>query len=213
MQTSEMKKIFILNGSGGVGKDTFVDIVGEMVPTKHISIIDKVKKAAKFFGWDNDKSDVGRRFLSDLKDLTDGYNNFNMRYVIEEIDVFIKNDSEHEFLFVDVRESAQIKLLTSIFKDALTVIVTNKNVPKIMTNRADSGVFDMKYNYNVKNDGTISDLVEEAKKFVFLCRGKDVLNNEVLLKMDDDCILGTREPYAMIECQTTDDLKRKLKEK
>lgn len=162
-----MKKVFILNGSGGVGKDTFVNMVGEIISVKHISIVDKVKDAARIFGWDNDKSEKGRRFLSDLKDLSDEYNDFNMSYVKNEIANFLNEEDGSKILFVDVREPMQIQYLTSVFSDTQTVLVTNKNVAPVITNHADAGVLGMKYNYTIKNDGTLDDLREEAKRFVF----------------------------------------------
>ena len=162
-----MKKVFILNGSGGVGKDTFVEMVGEIIAVKHISIVDPIKKAAKGLGWDNDKSERGRRFLSDLKDLSDGYNNFNMAYVMNEIGYFLNKESNEKMLFVDVRNPAQIQQIVNEFPEVQTILVTRKSVSPIITNHHDANVFNMKYNYTIKNDGNLDDLREEAKRFVF----------------------------------------------
>ena len=173
-----MKKVFILNGSGGVGKDTFVGMVGEIIAVKHISIVDKVKEAARLFGWDNDKTERGRRFLSDLKDLSDGYNAFNMRYVKQAIGDFLDDEDGAKLLFVDVREPAQIQQLINCFPDARTVLVTRKAVAPIITNHADAGVLGMRYDYTIRNDGTLDDLREEAKRFMFCVAyvaGKEVL--------------------------------------
>jgi hypothetical protein len=60
-------------------------------------------------------------------------------------------------------------------------LVTNKNVAPVITNHADAGVLGMKYNYTIKNDGTLDDLREEAKRFVFCVAyvvGKERKNNE-----------------------------------
>ena len=47
-----MKEIVVINGSGGVGKDTFVQFCGEYTPIMNISSVDKVKEAAKVLaGW------------------------------------------------------------------------------------------------------------------------------------------------------------------
>ena len=64
-----MKKIFILNGSGGVGKDTFVYCVKDYVIrikgkyVEHISSVSEVKKKAKQLGWDGEKDEKGRTLL------------------------------------------------------------------------------------------------------------------------------------------------------
>ena len=41
-----MKKIFIINGSGGVGKDTFVELVSQFFPVVNVSSVHKVKEIA-----------------------------------------------------------------------------------------------------------------------------------------------------------------------
>ena len=50
------KRIIIINGSGGVGKDTFVEYCSEFTNVKNISSVDKVKEAAKILvGWNGEK--------------------------------------------------------------------------------------------------------------------------------------------------------------
>lgn len=68
-----MKQILIINGSGGVGKDTFVDLLGEFVPVKHDSIVNPTKSLAKQVGWDGKKDERDRKFLAELKSLIDEY--------------------------------------------------------------------------------------------------------------------------------------------
>ena len=84
-----IKQVFIINGSGGVGKDTFI----EMIPTfefigknenstvwfknleiRNYSSVSKVKEIAKIIGWNGEKTERDRKFLSDLKLLTTEYN-------------------------------------------------------------------------------------------------------------------------------------------
>ena len=50
------KRIVIINGSGGVGKDTFVELCGKFVEVKNISSVDKVKEAARILvNWNGEK--------------------------------------------------------------------------------------------------------------------------------------------------------------
>ena len=64
------KHIFIINGSGGVGKDTFVGLVStqlnDMLKKFHtvinFSSVDKVKEIAKEIGWDGKKTEKNRKF-------------------------------------------------------------------------------------------------------------------------------------------------------
>jgi len=76
-----MKKILIINGSGGVGKDTFVELLSKYVPTLvHISVVDPVKKIAKYIGWNGSKDEPSRKFLAELKFTIDGYNDYTYEY-------------------------------------------------------------------------------------------------------------------------------------
>ena len=57
------QKIFYINGAGGSGKDTFVDLVEKFVPVWKLSTVDEVKRIAiDHFGWDSVKDDKGRQF-------------------------------------------------------------------------------------------------------------------------------------------------------
>ena len=57
------KRIFIINGSGGVGKDTFVELVStelnDMLKKFHtvinFSSVDRVKEIAREIGWEGEK--------------------------------------------------------------------------------------------------------------------------------------------------------------
>ena len=95
-----MKKIFILNGSGGVGKDTFVDLVSNYIPTIHFSSVTKVKEIAKAIGWDGGKTEKDRKFLSDLKLLCTEYNNMPFNSMKEMVSKFI--NSNYNLLFIDI---------------------------------------------------------------------------------------------------------------
>ena len=44
--------VVILNGSNGVGKDTFADVCSKYADTKPISAVDCVKEMALKTGWD-----------------------------------------------------------------------------------------------------------------------------------------------------------------
>ena len=63
------KQVFIINGSGGVGKDTFVELVSKVfnLSVMNFSSVDKVKEIARIIGWTGGKTEKDRKFLSDLK--------------------------------------------------------------------------------------------------------------------------------------------------
>lgn len=114
------KKVIIINGFGGVGKDAFAKRVIEetlklakrVVPvenedycvdpevfyridniiTNNISTIDCVKNIAKMFNWNGEKSEKDRKMLSDLKDLMTVYNDYPFKRITAQITDWLRYD-------------------------------------------------------------------------------------------------------------------------
>lgn len=166
------KKIFIINGSGGVGKDTFVELVSiemnDILKKFHTvwnySSVDKVKEVAKEIGWDGGKTEKDRKFLSDLKILSTEYCDMPFKSIFNKVYEF-RNDNDAVFLFIHIREPEEIKRATKCF-NAKTILVVRDNVKQITSNIADKNVFDYDYDLIVVNNGTIEDLQEYVKSFV-----------------------------------------------
>ena len=160
-----MKKIFIINGMAGSGKDTFVSFLNEIIPTKHISIVDKVKETAKMLGWNGEKTEKDRKFLSDIKLATDKYDDRNYEYIKEQVKDFLEDKTgKYEVLCIDMREKHQILQAIKDF-GATSVLVYRNNVKNIMSNPADANVFNMKYDIVVRNNGTLEEFKERTKEF------------------------------------------------
>lgn len=159
------KKIVIINGSGGVGKDTFVEFCSEFANVKNISSVDKVKEAAKVLvNWNGEKDEKSRKFLSDLKKMSIDYNNYPMVYIKEQADEFKQND-EQQIMFIHIREKSEIQKVKEEV-GAKTLLITSNRVEKITTNVSDANVADYDYDSYISNDGTLEELKEKAKKFV-----------------------------------------------
>ena len=159
------KSIVIINGSGGVGKDTFVDFCKEFVNVKNISSVDKVKEAAKILvNWNGEKDDKSRKLLVDLKQLSIDYNDYPAKYIQEEAKKF-KEDSNEQIMFVHIREIEEIKKIKKLV-NAKTLLITSNRVKKILTNTSDANVENYEYDYYIKNDGTMEELRLKAKDFV-----------------------------------------------
>ena len=159
------KKIVIINGSGGVGKDTFVEFCNEFVAVKNISSVDKVKESAKILvGWNGEKDDKSRKLLVDLKALSIAYNDYPMRYIQEEMEKF-RQHPEEKIMFVHIREISEIEKVKQMLQ-AKTLLITSARVEKIMTNHSDANVEQYQYDYSITNDGTLEELKEKAKQFV-----------------------------------------------
>ena len=85
------KQIFIINGSGGVGKDTFVSLVSNNIATMNFSSVDKVKEIARDIGWLGEKTEKDRKFLSDLKLLCTDYNDMPFNSMRSKVAEFLNN--------------------------------------------------------------------------------------------------------------------------
>lgn len=181
------KQVFIINGSGGVGKDAFVDMVKDginRIPPKYsndnlimlpiykvwnYSSIDKVKHIATQAGWNGGKTEKDRKFLSDLKVLTTEYNDMPFNDLKRIVNLF-KEKQDVIFLFLHIREPNEIERAKNEF-NAHTILITRDSVPQITSNIADGGVFNYHYDTIIKNNGTKEMLQGMADLFVkdWLC--------------------------------------------
>lgn len=166
------KHIFIINGSGGVGKDTFVKLVKAELNDKYkrfntvdsYSSIDRIKEIARELGYEGGKTEKDRKFLSDLKELAGNYSDMPFKCVKEKVENFLKNDS-NIILFLHIREPKEIARAVKEF-NAKTILITSKFVNNIISNISDKNVFEYQYDYVIRNNGTIDNLDEKAKNFI-----------------------------------------------
>lgn len=159
------KIIVVINGSGKVGKDTFVHLIRKHCNDyiMNYSSVNKVKMIAKEAGWNGKKTEKDRKFLSDLKLLTSEYNDMPYNDIAEVINVFKQNGCP--FLFLHIREPQEIQRLVNDF-GAKTLLITNNNVKQIESNMADANVQNFKYDFTIDNSGTFEDLEEKAVNFI-----------------------------------------------
>ena len=169
------KKVVIINGSGGVGKDSFIDMVCKHAKVVNYSSVEMIKWLARCAGWDGAKDDKGRKFLSDLKRVTTEYNDLSYRCTIEIAKAFMNESKEDEILFIHVREPEEIERLKSSIVDTLnayvvTLLITRESVAAIESNESDKNVLGYEYDYRCKNDGSLNDLETTAKNFLYNIR-------------------------------------------
>ncbi len=101
------KTVIVINGSGGVGKDTLCDMAANRYKVKNVSSITPIKDLAAQCGWNGEKTDKARKFLSDLKALTTEYNDFPTKWIYDKYLEFL--DSDEQVMFVHIREGGEIK--------------------------------------------------------------------------------------------------------
>lgn len=158
------KNIIVINGSGGVGKDTFVSICSEFKKVLNISTVDKVKEAANILvDWNGDKDEKYRKLLVDLKKLSIEYNDAPTNYICKKAEEFMKSDDE--LMFIHIREGYEIDKVKKLLP-IKTLLITNPNIELIISNASDKKVTEYKYDYYIDNNGTIDDLRLKALDFV-----------------------------------------------
>ena len=158
------KTKIIINGCGGVGKDTFVDYCRIFANVTNVSSVDKIKEAAKLLGWSDGKTEDDRKFLSDMKVLSTGYNNFPYEYLKQNIAKFMEDKSSN-VLFMHIREPEEIDKIKKEF-GCITVLVQNINKRRIDSNMADANVCNYEYDYIINNDYDLNRLKEKAIHFI-----------------------------------------------
>ncbi len=176
-----VKQIFVINGLPRSGKDTFVNefncIYNQCISLAHVhnySLVHNVKEIAKKIGWNGEKDDKSRKFLSDLKDLTDKYNNFSLNATIKEIEAFLYNEEEmtsNSFLFIHARDPQDIEFICNKYnaKSILIRRLGNEIIDRHSeySNHADCNVYDYTYDYEITNPGTkIDDYDANIKLFI-----------------------------------------------
>ena len=156
-------QIYITNGMARCGKDTFAQILNEIVPTLKYSSIDKVKSIAKQCGWNGGKSEKDRKFLSDLKQLTTEYSDMSFEDIRYNIDKF-KHEDIYEVMLIDIREPKEIEKAKKTF-NAKTILIENNRVKNINSNNSDANVFDYTYDFVIQNNGTLDEFRNNIYKF------------------------------------------------
>lgn len=158
------KRIVIINGSGGVGKDTFIDFCSEFVKVKNISSVDKVKKAAKILGWNGGKTEVDRKFLSDLKLLSCTYSDHSYNHIKRSIKDFEKGQAD--LMFIHLRDIPELARVKRDF-NCVALLITNDRVAPITTNVGDANVRNFAYDVTIDNSYSLDELKRKAFNFVY----------------------------------------------
>ena len=157
------KQVFITNGTGGCGKDTFAEILNKYVPTLKRSSIDRVKTIARECCWNGGKTEKDRKFLSDLKLLLTAYNDHPFVSISSCVDAFTY-DPWTTVLLIDIREPEEIERAKKSF-NAKTILIKNDRVAPITSNMADANVLNYEYDFVIENNGTLEEFEETIKKW------------------------------------------------
>lgn len=164
------KHVIVINGAGGVGKDTLCDMAAKEFRVLNVSSITPIKEIAKMCGWHGEKDDKARKFLSDLKRLTIDYNDFPTVKMKEEYDRFLLGDCE--LMFVHIREGEEIdKFVRATDGKAHTLLILGGDRFKKARlhsygNASDDEVENYAYDYVFTNDKPLEETKDNFIKFL-----------------------------------------------
>lgn len=108
--------------------------------------------------WDGNKDIKSREFLSQLKILSENFNDYPYQMIKEKLEVF--KECDFDTVFIDARSPRDIDRLVKDF-NAITILV-KRAAPARFDNEADDGVFNYIYDYEIDNSGTIEDLKKNS---------------------------------------------------
>lgn len=159
------KLVIVINGSGGVGKDTICGIVAKHYKTMNVSSIDPIKSIAYENGWKGEKSAKARKFLAGLKQVFIDYNDLPQKYLANRCRDFWESD--REILFVHIREPREIaKFKKKCGGSCITLLIRGRDsAKKSWNNAADDDVENYDYDFCYENNKRFGDLERDFLKF------------------------------------------------
>ena len=161
---TEVKTVVIINGKGGAGKDTLCDIVAKNYKVLNVSSIDPIKAIAAQYGWNGEKDDKARKFLSDLKRAFTEYNDLPNRWLEDRYHEFLAGDDE--VMFVHIREGAQIDAFKQrVNGKCITLLVRSSRTEENYGNASDDDVEDYAYDFVYENDHPLEETEEDFLRF------------------------------------------------
>ncbi len=146
------KLLIIINGKGGVGKDTLCGFAAARYPVRNVSSITPIKAIAAANGWNGEKTPEARRFLADLKEAFIRYNDLPTRYLLEQYREFLAGSER--IMFAHIRETGEIEKLKRLVAGPCVTLLVRRGsqVPAAWGNQADDETEAYDYDYIYEND-------------------------------------------------------------
>lgn len=170
------KLVVIVNGRGQVGKDTLCDYYGHLYPSRKYSAIEPIKKIARSCGWNGQKDEEGRKFLSDLKNLVTKYSDLPYKKIVLAYKRFLESDKKVWFLMI--REPDEIERVKRYILDTgghcATLLIRRADNERLWGNMADDGVYEYAYDYIFDNYAPL-----EAAQYDFICCMKAIIDDHL----------------------------------
>lgn len=161
------KTVIVINGAGGVGKDTLCSFAEKHFKVMNVSSITPIKEIAAMCGWQGEKTDKARKFLSDLKALSIEYNDFPTLWAMKKYKEFLESDNE--IMFLHIREGVEIeKFVRATDGKAKTLLIRggSRMTKSNYGNASDDLVENYPYDYYFVNDKSLEEAELEFINFL-----------------------------------------------
>ena len=161
------KTVIVINGAGGVGKDTLCEFAEKHFKVMNVSSITPIKEIAAMCGWQGEKTDKARKFLSDLKALSIEYNDYPTLWATERYKDFLESD--YEIMFLHVREGEEIaKFVRATDGRAKTLLVRggSRMTKANYGNVSDDMVENYPYDFYFVNDKSLEEAERDFVEFL-----------------------------------------------
>ena len=160
-----MKCIIVINGAGGVGKDTLCDFASKYYKTMNVSSVDPIKEAAYILGWHGEKQLKDRKFLSDLKKMACEYSDISTEYLLKKYREFLKGD--YEIMFAHIREGSEIDHFKEKVGTTVITLLVRRDDEKTYGNSSDDDVELYQYDYVYDNNYSLKETEEHFLKYLY----------------------------------------------
>lgn len=163
-----MKKlVVIINGNGGVGKDTLCEFARDSFQVRNISAITPIKEIAAAYGWKGEKDAKARKFLADLKAAFIDYNDLPFLYIKEQYHAFMEEEKE-QILFIHIREAGEIEKVKQYIKTpCITLLITRESKKQqCWGNPSDDNVSLYTYDHRYDNDKNLTEARDDFNSFL-----------------------------------------------
>ena len=150
------------------GKDTATKFLEENYNGIRIGLADKVKEIATLMGWDGIKDEKGRNFLVNLGTVAGRAYDKNMWLKLAHKKIKDVIGSGYNVIISDVRFVSEEIYFKNNFKDVIVIGIESNTIgDKAFENDlAQVEYKDIKKDFIVKNNGTITDLYKELNKII-----------------------------------------------
>ncbi len=173
------KLAIVINGAGGVGKDTLCEFAAKHFKTVNVSSVDPIKRIASENGWMGEKTPEARRFLSELKRVFTEYNDLPLNYTLEEYKKFLYG--EGEIFFVHIREPKEIERFIVGAKElgdnVYSLLVRSERCKGVYGNASDDGVEGFSYDLVYQNDLPLGEAEADFINFLENIKSKESENS------------------------------------